>query len=96
MRAKEKEQEQMKKIDKQVVSIPAMEIRHASITLVGDSSLICHAWSQKVKQGMLRKQKKEAQQAKAAKDPEQDFKDSLYPYPGGVTVINGGFQIGGG
>lgn len=60
-----------------------MEIERATITLVGDSSLICHAWSQKVKQGMLRKQKKEAQQAKAAKDPEQDFKDSLYPFPGG-------------
>jgi hypothetical protein len=65
------------------VQIPAMEIERATITLVGDSSLICHAWSQKVKQGMLRKQKKEAQQAKAAKDPEQDFKDSLYPFPGG-------------
>jgi hypothetical protein len=53
------------------------------ITLVGDSPLICHAWSKKAKAAMLAKQMKKAAQAKAAKDPEQDFKDSLYAHPDG-------------
>lgn len=50
-----------------------------SVDLVGDSPLICHAWSDKAKKQMLDKQMKKGKQAKEAKDPEQDFRDSLYP-----------------
>jgi hypothetical protein len=53
------------------------------IRLIGDAPLICHAWSQKAKQQMLDKQTKQAKAARAAKDPMQDFLDSLYPFPGG-------------
>ena len=53
------------------------------VRLIGDAPLICHAWSHKAKEEMLHKQMKKAKQAKAAKDPEQDFRDSLYEHPEG-------------
>jgi len=62
------------------VTIPAMNIQSLEIVLVGDSPLIVHAWSDKAKEMMLAKQMKKARQAKEAKDPEQDFIDSLYWY----------------
>jgi hypothetical protein len=66
-----------------VAEIPPINIETATIQLVGDSPLICHAWSDKAKKQMLDKQMKKAAQAKAAKDPEQEYRDSLYPVPGG-------------
>ena len=62
------------------VTIPPMNIQTLEIVLVGDSSLISHAWSDKAKKMMLDKQMKRAQQAKEAKSPEQDYIDSLYWY----------------
>ena len=46
--------------------------------LVGTSPLIVHAWSHKAKLEMLKKQAGATQLAKEPRDPEQDFKDSLY------------------
>jgi hypothetical protein len=65
------------------IAIKPLAIQHMALTLVGDSPLICHAWSQKAKQEMLDKQMKKAKQAKQAKNPEQDFRDSLYSHPSG-------------
>lgn len=65
------------------IDLPALNIQAFELTLVGDSPLICHAWSHKAKQQMLEKQMKKAATAKAAKDPEQDYLDSLYPHPEG-------------
>jgi hypothetical protein len=65
------------------VVIPKLNIRTMRIVLVGDSSLISHAWSTKAREMILAKQMKKAKGAKAAKDPEQDFLDSLYPHPAG-------------
>jgi len=53
------------------------------ITLIGDSALISHRWSEKAKKEMLDKQMKVAKTAKQAKDPEQDYRDSLYIDPDG-------------
>lgn len=69
----------------ETVTLPPLAIRQMQIRLVGDSPLICHAWSEKAKRQMLDKQMKKAKQAKEAKSPEQDFFDSLYwltPKPG--------------
>lgn len=66
-----------------VIELPALNIQTARLRLVGDSPLICHAWSHKAKEMMLNKQMKKAAQAKVAKDPEQDYRDSLYPHPEG-------------
>jgi hypothetical protein len=65
------------------ISVPKLNIQTFGISLVGDTSLICHAWSAKAKKQMLIKQTKQAKQAKEAKDPRQDFLDSLYPHPEG-------------
>jgi hypothetical protein len=60
------------------IELPKMDIRHMEIRLIGDSPLICHAWSQKAKQEMLDKQMKKAKTAKQAKDPWMDYCDSLH------------------
>lgn len=66
-----------------MIELPQLQLRQLEITLVGDSPLICHAWSKKAKQEMLDKQMKKAKQAKGAKDPERDYKESLYEHPDG-------------
>lgn len=63
--------------------IPPIDIRVMTLHLIGDSPLICHRWSDKAKRMMLEKQMKSARQAKTAKDPEEDFRESLYPHPDG-------------
>lgn len=60
------------------ISIPRINVQHLKIVVVGDSPLICHAWSEKAKRQMLDKQMKKAKSAKAAKDPVADFCESLY------------------
>jgi hypothetical protein len=67
----------------QKIVIPPLDIRYLELTLIGTSPLICHAWSHKAKQMMLMKQMKAPKQAKEAKNPEQDFLESLYPHPEG-------------
>lgn len=71
-------------LEEQSVSIelPPINFKIIEIELVGDSALICHAWSDKAKKQMLGKQMGKAQDKKERKDPEQDFRDSLYPIPG--------------
>ena len=67
----------------QEISIPKLDLRTISIMLVGDSPLISHRWSDKAKRQMLEKQMKKAKQAKEAKDPELDYRESLYVHPDG-------------
>lgn len=62
----------------QVVNIAAPRIVKLHAVIEGTSPLITHAWSVKAKQMMLDKQMKRATKAKEAKNPEQDFLDSLY------------------
>jgi hypothetical protein len=59
--------------------------------IVGDTPLICHAWSQKAKLDMLKAQGGATASAKAKRDPEQDFLDSLYEMGDGTGVY--GFPI---
>lgn len=65
------------------VQLPPIDIRHMTIDVVGDSPLISHKWSEKAKKQMLDKQMKKAKTAKEAKDPEQDYRESLYEHPDG-------------
>jgi len=67
-----------KAAEPQVIELPRMDIQRFQITLIGDSPLICHAWSKKAKQAMLDKQMKKAKAARDAKDPEQEYRESLY------------------
>jgi len=60
------------------VSIPAIDIRLFKLKIVGDSPLIMHKWAEKAKQEMLDKQMKKATKGKTAKNPWQDYVDSMY------------------
>lgn len=60
------------------ITIPAINIQHATIKVVGDSPLIMHKWSEKAKKEILDKQMKKAGKGKEAKDPVRDFIDSIY------------------
>lgn len=62
----------------QVIELKKINIQRAEIELVGDTSLIVHAWSAKAKRDMLDKQMKKAKTAKAAKSPEQDYEEAFY------------------
>jgi hypothetical protein len=64
-----------------VIEIKPPNLQVLELGIYGTSPLICHAWSEKAKKQMLDKQMKKAVVGKEAKDPEQDFKDSLYPLP---------------
>lgn len=66
------------------VQIPRIDLETVSIRLIGDSPLICHKWSDKAKQMMLDKQQKKASTGKVAKDPDQDYRDSLYTMDDGA------------
>lgn len=65
------------------INIPRQEVGLMEVLIVGDAPLIVHKWSAKAKKEMLDKQMKKAKPAKAAKDPTQDFKDSIYYLPDG-------------
>lgn len=60
------------------VELPRLNIMRVEVTLVGDTPLIMHKWSEKARKEMLDKQMKRAKLAKEAKDPERDFRDSIY------------------
>lgn len=64
-------------------TIPSIDVQTLVITLIGDSPLISHRWSEKAKKQILDKQTKQAKTAKEAKDPHQDYLDSLYLHPDG-------------
>ena len=87
------------KVSKEVSSgqvgivLPPMKLEVIKITVVGDSALICHAWSSKAKKQMLDKQMKKAVEKRAAKDPEKDYEESLYKHPaGGFGFPSVGFK----
>lgn len=63
--------------------LPPLNLQSIDLVVVGDTPLIVHSWSEKAKRQMLDKQTKAARQAKEAKDPEEDFLQSLYPIEGG-------------
>jgi hypothetical protein len=60
------------------IELPALNLQTIKVPIIGDSGLICHAWSAKARKQMLDKQMKKASAGKAAKDPWQDFCETLY------------------
>lgn len=60
------------------VELPPLNLQRIEVTLVGDTPFIMHKWSEKAKKEMLDKQMKKAKAAKAAKDPQRDFEESIY------------------
>lgn len=61
-----------------VINLPELKLEKFTLKIVGDSPLICHAWSTKAKLMMLNKQQKKAATAKEERRPMVEFADSLY------------------
>lgn len=69
----------MIKKNEKTIEIPAIDIQEFKITLVGDSPLIVHKFSEKTKREMLEKQMKKAKSKKDnTKNPVRDFVESMY------------------
>lgn len=69
----------VKKTENVSVVIPAIDIRYATIKVVGDAPLIVHKWSEKARKEILDKQMKKAKtKGHDVKNPVADFIDSLY------------------
>lgn len=63
----------------ETVTIEPLRIEHRQITIVGDTPLIVHAWSEKAKKEMLEKQQKKTKtSAKAIRDPFAEFMNACY------------------
>lgn len=60
------------------VEVPELELQTFPLHIVGDSPLICHAWSHKAKLMMLEKRQKKASLGKEIARPWVDFAESLY------------------
>jgi hypothetical protein len=65
------------------IELPALDLQMMEVTIIGDTSLIVHQWSQKARGEMLSKQLKEARGAKEARDPVADFEASMYQFTDG-------------
>jgi hypothetical protein len=55
-----------------------VKFKQFAVWIVGETPLITHAWSEKAKREMLQKQVKATKAGKEARDPQQDFVNSLY------------------
>lgn len=79
----------VKKSASSEVVIPTIELKHFELTVVGDTPLIVHRFTEKAKRQMLEKQMKTAKsKGHDAKKPVEDFIESLYwleGHPGEYT-----------
>ena len=73
----------------EVIEIRPIQIKKATIRIVGDTPLIMHAWSENAKREMLEKQMKTTKTSgRDAKNPVEDFIRSMYwlsPIPEEMT-----------
>lgn len=67
----------------EVIKLAPPRIETVNIEVIGTSPLICHRWSEDSKRQMLDKQTKAATVPKTAKNPNRQYKQSLYPLPEG-------------
>lgn len=74
------------------IVLPPLAIQLMEVTVCGDTPLIVHAWSAKAKKEMLDKQMKTAKQAKAPKNPKEDYESSLYRLGDGFGFPSVGFK----
>lgn len=67
----------------QTYQIPPLNFKYANITIIGETPLLVNAFSHKAKTEITETQLNKAK-SKKQRDPEQEFKASLYPIPGKV------------
>lgn len=69
----------MAKKSESIIEIKPLKIEHRQVTIVGDTPLIVHAWSEKAKKEMLEKQQKKTKtSSKDIRDPFAEFMNALY------------------
>lgn len=74
------------KVEKtQEISIPKLEFKKVRVKINGMSPLMVQRFSEKAIRQIEDKQQKKASKARAAKDPEQCFKDAMYLMADGKT-----------
>lgn len=62
----------------QQITLPPLELQEATFTLIGESPLIMHKWSEKAKKMMLDKQMKKATKGREVRNPKQEYEESIY------------------
>ncbi len=62
----------------QTIVVPAIKREMLQVTIEGVSSLLCHKFSEVTKKKIEDKQQQKAQGALGARNPEQEFQDSIY------------------
>jgi hypothetical protein len=73
----------MRAPDTKLIQLPQLTIERMEVVLMGTSPLIVHRFAEKAKKEILNKQKQSANKGRKAKDPLQDFNDSVYLLPDG-------------
>lgn len=63
------------------IEVPSLNVETFMLTIIGDSPLICHRFSEKSKKQMLDKMMKKASPGREPKDPEAEFQAALYKIP---------------
>lgn len=69
------------------IVLPKLDNRTIEITIIGDSPLITHAWSEKAKGMMRDKQQGKATKGRENKNPEEEMKGAMYFTPDGKPGI---------
>lgn len=94
-----------KKQTETTIEIPKVEIAMVKFRVRGITPLIVSRFSEKAKQMMLEKQMKKASSGKEAKNPEEQYENSLYKFADGkrtgfpavgfkAAMVRGGKQLG--
>ena len=61
-----------------IINLPEINLQTFTLKIVGDSPLICHAWSKKAKEQILNGHLKKATSGREVRRPTVEFADSLY------------------
>jgi hypothetical protein len=60
------------------IVLPRLDVQMIEMTLIGDTPLITHQWSEKSRKEMRDKQTKRATKGREAKDPHAEFEGAIY------------------
>jgi hypothetical protein len=71
------------------IALPPINLQTVKLHVVGDTSLITHAWSERSIKGIQDKQSKKAKGAREARDPEREYEDSIYRTHDGKSAMVG-------
>ena len=71
----------------QQFQLPPLNLKDMRVSIIGDTPLLVHAWSEKAKRQMLEAQTKKATRGRETRDPDADYRSSIYRLPDGSHGI---------